>query len=128
MGVGSFFTAHDLCMRMFTPIGKSRKDVSQVGIMCSGASAGFAFWTIAYPIDLIKTKIQGDDIYDPRHNRYHSSLAIPSVKGYIREVYDKGGLRAFYKGYRVSVLRSMYTNFVQLFVYENLHKIAYAAL
>jgi hypothetical protein len=55
--IGTFFTAHDLVLRQCTPPGKSRQEVSQLGMMMAGVAAGFSFWTVAYPMDILKTKI-----------------------------------------------------------------------
>jgi hypothetical protein len=38
-------------------------------MMLAGAAAGFSFWTVAYPIDMIKTRVQADNINNPKHTR-----------------------------------------------------------
>ncbi len=77
-------------LRSCTPQGKTRKDVSQIGMMAAGASAGFAFWTVAYPIDIIKTRVQADNINNPRYKRYFINEAIFlsfRIRGYLKELY-----------------------------------------
>jgi hypothetical protein len=39
-------------------------------MMIAGVAAGFSFWSVAYPVDILKTRIQGDDIDKPKHSKY----------------------------------------------------------
>ncbi len=40
--------------------GGSAKDLNTWNILFAGATAGFAFWSVALPLDTIKTKLQTD--------------------------------------------------------------------
>jgi hypothetical protein len=50
-------------IRNFTHDGK----VNLVGSLISGACAGIGFWAFIYPIDYIKTLLQGDSLSKPQY-------------------------------------------------------------
>jgi hypothetical protein len=52
----------------------------------------------------------------------------PSALQCIKETYRHEGARVFYKGYWLTMARSVIVNVVQLNVYENLHRMAYNVL
>jgi hypothetical protein len=37
--------------------------------MVSGITAGVGYWLFSYPIDVVKTKIHGDDVSNPLYKR-----------------------------------------------------------
>ena len=45
---------------LFSFKGGSAKDLTTANILLAGATAGFAFWSVALPLDTIKSKIQTD--------------------------------------------------------------------
>ena len=55
--LGVFLTTYELLCRYFTPEGKRRKDVSPIYFGLSGAIAGYAYWILCYPFDVIKTRM-----------------------------------------------------------------------
>lgn len=59
---GIYFTTYEYSCRYFTPPGKRRKDVSAWAIALSGSLAGYVYWISCYPFDILKTKMQGDNI------------------------------------------------------------------
>jgi len=57
----------------------------------SGGLAGMATWTLLYPVDLVKTKVQADSLDNPRYKN-----AVDCFRQMIKE---SQGLRSFYKGF-----------------------------
>jgi hypothetical protein len=45
-----------------------------------------------------------------------------------KDVYNSGGIRSFYKGFGITVFRSICANITCLSVYENLHHFGYSYL
>jgi len=64
--------------------------------MLSGCAAGWSFWFANYPLDFIKTKMQ--------------SSAGDSFATIARRTYAAGGVKAFYRGFSVCLLRSLPAN------------------
>lgn len=80
-----------------------------VTVLSAGA-AGLAQATIGQPIDILRS----------RKLVHGSSFSVSELA---REVYAKGGLRGFYRGYTMSLLRLMSFNavlFCALRVYKQL--------
>eukprot|EP00760_Papus_ankaliazontas_P008244 PhM_4_TR13706/c1_g1_i1/m.85628/K15109/SLC25A20_29, CACT, CACL, CRC1; solute carrier family 25 (mitochondrial carnitine/acylcarnitine transporter), member 20/29 len=65
-----------------------------------GSLGGILFWTVCYPADLIKTKIQTA----PKN---HPKLSIRDV---VSSTYKSGGLRAFYRGISACYAHSIPSN------------------
>lgn len=43
------------------------QELGAVSLMTAGGLAGAAFWVFCYPFDVIKSKIQTDNFFDPRY-------------------------------------------------------------
>jgi hypothetical protein len=56
----AWFGTYEVVCHMLTPQGGSRNDMSPIGHMTAGASAGVAYWTAFFPADVVKSKIQTD--------------------------------------------------------------------
>lgn len=65
--------------------------------MLGGVVAGLCFWTSNYPFDFIKTQLQASP----------TKISIPSV---VRSTFERGGIRAFYKGFTACLMRSCPAN------------------
>jgi len=56
--LGIYFGTYDYFMSFFREKGK----VSKLGSLLSGGLAGVATWSVMYPVDYIKTRIQSDSL------------------------------------------------------------------
>lgn len=57
LGCGTFFTVHQYTLMQYTPVGKTRHDVSQIGMLIAGLAAGTSSWLFSYPLDVVKTRM-----------------------------------------------------------------------
>ena len=73
------------------------------GGLVGGAIAGFGFWGIFYPLEVIKTRIQSDHT-DVAQRRYTSMIDCA------QKTYAEGGVQAFYKGYTPAIVRAIPVN------------------
>ena len=86
----------------------SRSDIPSQMVVAFGALSGVTLWTLTFPIDVVKTRIQTDV-----EGRYKSALHC------IRSTYvNEGGLRAFYRGFTPCLLRSMPVNAITFVAFE----------
>jgi solute carrier family 25 carnitine/acylcarnitine transporter 20/29 len=76
---------------------------SLFGTFVAGGWAGFGFWGIFYPLDVIKTRMQTDATF-PQDRRYKNTLDC------INQIFNKEGVPGFYKGYVPAVLRAVIVN------------------
>jgi ornithine carrier protein len=86
IGNAVWFGSYDLICQYFTPKGKSKKDLSQWHFMFAGGIAGVCYWGIPFPIDTIKSRIQGN-----------TEKRIPFLEAG-KIIYKESKLRGFYKG------------------------------
>jgi solute carrier family 25 (mitochondrial carnitine/acylcarnitine transporter), member 20/29 len=78
----------------------------------AGGCAAFSYWTFAMPADNVKSRVQG------------ASLQVPvSVSEAARTIYREAGLRGFYRGFGICMLRAFPTNAGAFFVYEGLMRL-----
>jgi solute carrier family 25 carnitine/acylcarnitine transporter 20/29 len=68
--------------------------------MIKGTLCGFVLWGSMYPIDVIKTIIQGTPI-ENKQKKYTE---------YIKEIYTKHGAKGFYKGFYLTMFRAIPVN------------------
>lgn len=92
----TYFSTYSMCSELFTPIGRESPDLS--GVMLAGGVAGIAGWTVATPMDVIKSRLQVDGFRGPRQYR-----------GFIHCLTDTlmvEGVGVFYRSLHVSVVRA----------------------
>ena len=104
LGLACYFGTYDFLIRHFTNDGH----VNLLGSLVSGAAAGVAFWMLPYPMDYIKTLIQGD------------SLTNPKYKGIWNVIQQNKhlGIGTFYTGFGVMTARSVVVNAVGFMAFE----------
>ncbi|CAM1331427.1 SLC25A45 (predicted) [Pycnogonum litorale] len=79
--------------------------------LIAGGSAGVAAWASILPIDIVKSRLQADDITRPKYKGFvHCAKCI----------YSEGGVRIFYTGLIALSLRSFPVNAVTFYVYKYL--------
>jgi solute carrier family 25 carnitine/acylcarnitine transporter 20/29 len=74
----------------------------------AGGAAGIAYWGLTYPIDYVKTLVQTDNL----DNRKYSGM-IDCINQRRAD-----GIRAFFRGYTVCMMRSIPVNAGGFFVFE----------
>lgn len=75
----------------------------------AGGLGATLFWVMAYPSDVVKQQIMTDDLMKPKYRKYSDA---------VRAVYNRGGWRAFTRGFSVSFVRSFPTNASALGAFE----------
>lgn len=73
------------------------------GTFLAGGWAGFGFWGIFYPFDVVKTRMQTDATF-PADRRYKNTLDC------VVKIYTTEGPQTFFKGYFPAVLRAVIVN------------------
>lgn len=100
-GSAAYFAAYEYIKRRLTPkdpvTGETTGQLSLVAITCAGATAGVAMWVPVFPIDTVKSRLQ-------------TSEGNATLGGVIREVYAKGGVRAFFPGFGPALARAVPAN------------------
>ncbi len=111
VGLGFYFGVYDAVIRHFTHEG----NVNLAGSMLAGACAGIGFWAFIYPVDYVKTLIQGD------------SLAKPQYRGswHCAQEEAKKGTQVFFRGFGIMMARACVVNAFGFLCFEVGKKIVY---
>eukprot|EP01132_Coremiostelium_polycephalum_P006246 gene6246-7777_t len=108
---GLYFGFYELTRRMLLSGNEKLEDLSATKVMIAGAVGGVSYWTLTYPTDAIKSKIQTDSIF-PEQRRYHGILDCA------KKVYKQEGIAGFYKGFGPCFIRSIPANAACFVLYE----------
>ena len=102
-GSAAYFATYEYVKRRLSPkdeFGKTGK-LSPLAVCTAGGAAGVAMWTAVFPVDTVKSRLQGAE-------------GNPTVGSVIREVYGRGGYKAFFPGFGPAMLRAVPANAVTL--------------
>jgi len=101
----TYFCFSEAGYRWINPPGGLTPTTSKafLGGLVGGAFAGFGFWALFYPLEVIKSRMQSDAI-DPALRKYHSMADCA------RKTYAEGGVKAFFKGYVPAIVRGVPVN------------------
>ncbi|PWN37173.1 putative YMC1-protein of the mitochondrial carrier family [Meira miltonrushii] len=109
-GAGIYFLTYEYLVQR-TLNGRPREELSNVMAMLFGASAGVALWLSAYPIDVVKSRMQTDAIIP-------SKRAYPSTLHCIRSIWQTAGLQGFLRGLTPTLVRAPFANAATFVAYE----------
>lgn len=100
-GSAAYFAAYEYIKRKLTPVdpltGKPSGQLSLSAITCAGAAAGVAMWIPVFPVDTVKSRLQTAE----------GNVSVGSV---VRELYGKGGFKAFFPGFGPALTRAVPAN------------------
>ncbi|KAF2101564.1 mitochondrial carrier [Rhizodiscina lignyota] len=98
-GSAAYFATYEIIKRKLTP--KDEHGVPQKlslsAVMVAGGAAGVAMWIPVFPVDTIKSRIQ-------------TAEGKPTISGVVREVYGRGGIKAFFPGFGPALARAVPAN------------------
>lgn len=98
-GSAAYFATYETIKRRLTPKDENGLpgQLSLTAVMAAGGAAGVAMWIPVFPVDTIKSRLQ-------------SAEGRPTIGGTIREVYGRGGIRAFFPGFGPALARAVPAN------------------
>ncbi|KAI0128091.1 mitochondrial carrier [Hypoxylon sp. NC0597] len=100
-GSAAYFAAYEYIKRRLTPLdpqtGKPKGELSLMAITAAGGAAGVAMWIPVFPVDTVKSRLQ-------------TAEGNVSIGGVIRELYGKGGVKAFFPGFGPALARAVPAN------------------
>ncbi|XP_037935592.1 mitochondrial ornithine transporter 1 [Teleopsis dalmanni] len=110
-----FFGGYEGTRELFTKPGQSKDDIGALKTMVAGAVGGVTLWTVIFPADVIKSRIQVNNL-----KRSMTSVGL--------EIFRNEGVLALYNGLLPSVLRTIPATATLFVVYEYTKKILNNAL
>jgi len=83
--------------------------------LLGGLLGGASFWTLSFPFDVVKSRMQADAIQ-------HSMRNYPTVLSSIQTIYKLGGIKLFWTGYSAGMLRTCIISGFSFFVYDRIRQ------
>ncbi|GAB6029130.1 hypothetical protein CHUAL_004908 [Chamberlinius hualienensis] len=105
---GMYFMSYEWLQRELTPAGESRSDLSVWRTLFAGGMAGIFNWLVAIPPDVLKSRLQ-----TAPEGTYPNG-----IRSVFREMMQKEGIFALYKGTTPVMLRAFPANAACFFGYE----------
>ncbi|TDZ61151.1 Mitochondrial carnitine carrier [Colletotrichum trifolii] len=100
-GSAAYFAAYEYIKRRLTPkdpvTGKASGELSLLAVTAAGAAAGVAMWIPVFPVDTVKSRLQ-------------TAEGNVTLGGVVREVYGRGGFKAFFPGFGPALARAVPAN------------------
>jgi len=106
-----YFWTYENVLRSLQSPEENRGDPKVWKVLIAGGCAGFAQWITCYPLDFVKSSMQGDHPY-PEGRRYKSYFDV------WHKVYSTEGFRGFFRGLTPCLLRSFPANATCLMLFE----------
>lgn len=101
----AFFGVYEGCKRALVPEGKTVDQLGLGSLVLSGGLGGIAYWSVFYPADVAKSRIQ---TMETRIGFWEC----------LRQIYRAEGVRGLYRGYVPTVIRAFPANAVMFSSYE----------
>mmetsp|Transcript_6226 Transcript_6226/g.8258 ORF Transcript_6226/g.8258 Transcript_6226/m.8258 type:complete len:293 (+) Transcript_6226:101-979(+) len=101
VGLPAYFGANETS-KMILRKQSGDRELGFSSLLFCGGMGGVGFWTVCYPFDLIKTRVQLSNEKSPFINA-------------VRAIYRNRGIGGFYQGFFVCILRSFPANAVVFF-------------
>lgn len=123
-GSASWFGTYEFVSNEFKVMrGASKESQNQTWeLLASGASAGVLYNLSLFPADTVKSKMQTNSVVNSSSSTgsRSSSSATPTFVSTARQIYKNGGIKAFYRGLGITLIRAVPSNSVIFFTYESL--------
>lgn len=104
-GYFCFFFAYEACRGVLAAPGQSKDDIGPVKTVVSGGVAGVTLWTVIFPADVVKSRLQVSGATTPM-------LVMMS------RIYKEEGLLALYNGLGPTVIRTFPATGALFLAYE----------
>ncbi|KAI4760185.1 hypothetical protein E4T51_06757 [Aureobasidium sp. EXF-12344] len=98
-GSAAYFAAYETVKRALTPKNADGTpgELSLLAVMAAGGAAGIAMWIPVFPVDTVKSRLQSAD-------------GNPTISGTVKELYRRGGYKAFFPGIGPAMARAVPAN------------------
>lgn len=106
---GAYFGSYEILKQRVIPAGGSTKDLAAWQIIMMGGISGLAYWIPIYHIDVLKSKIQTQDLLNPQYKHLLDCY---------RQTVRAGGVRSLYAGMLPCLLRAIPANAATFFFFE----------
>lgn len=110
-GSAAYFGTYETMKRRLTSKDETGKptELSLSTVCVAGGAAGVAMWIPVFPVDTVKSRLQSAD-------------GRPTISGVVKELYSRGGIKAFFPGFGPAMARAVPANAATFLGVEVAHK------
>lgn len=102
-----WFGCYELTPKIFLKPNQTRKDLKVWQTMIGGSCSGFSYWTVFFPADTVKSRIQTNVLAKNK-----------SFKDVFVMIYKNEGIKGLYRGWGITALRASYSHAFVFVVYS----------
>jgi solute carrier family 25 (mitochondrial carnitine/acylcarnitine transporter), member 20/29 len=98
-GSAAYFATYEILKRNLTPKDENGQPgkLSLTAVCLAGGTAGVAMWIPVFPVDTVKSRMQSGE----------GNLSVGAT---IKEIYGRGGFKAFFPGFGPAIARAIPAN------------------
>ncbi|CDO92430.1 unnamed protein product [Kluyveromyces dobzhanskii CBS 2104] len=109
-GCGVYFLTYEALVGQQVQSGIERKDIPAWKLCLFGAASGTLLWTMVYPLDVVKSVMQTDNLKSPKNGNNIVSVG--------RSILAKQGFIGLFKGFAPTMLRAAPANAATFATFE----------
>lgn len=109
IGDAAFFSTYQTIPKLIFGGNECTEKRNVISMITGGGFAGISFWIFIYPVDTIKSRLQADNILNPKYKGTIDCL-IQTV--------NKSGVRSLYFGFLTCIMRSFPVNIALILGFE----------
>ncbi|KAL4471128.1 hypothetical protein ABPG72_006509 [Tetrahymena utriculariae] len=113
-GEVAYFVYYELQMRYLRRKYQDSPTILKYSPLFAGGMAGLVFWGVIYPIDTLKSRIQGDSFVEPKYRGLFDAY---------QKTVKNEGFNSLYKGFTVCAIRSIPVNAFGFLAFEETKKL-----
>jgi len=120
IGRATYLGSYEYIKRWFARR-RGGRDLSLPDRMVCASAAGIFSWSVIYPMDVVRTNmyaLQARKMTSSGSSNISNKEPSPSTRHMIQEMYKSGGIRAFFRGFTLTILRAGPVAAVVLPVYD----------
>ncbi|KAI5700245.1 hypothetical protein M8J75_016529 [Diaphorina citri] len=107
-----FFGGYEATRTLLAPADKPKEECGALATMAAGGVGGIALWTVIFPVDVIKSRVQAS-----------SQQNTANFVTQMTDIVKKEGVLALYNGLQPTLIRTIPASAVLFLVYEYSKKI-----
>lgn len=111
IGNAFWYGMYDLVREMQLHEGQAKSSLATYQVMIAGSAAGIGYWVSTYPVDVIKSTVQGD----------HPDVSKRRYKGMMdagRQIVAEHGVKGLFRGFTPCLTRAVPANAATFVAYE----------
>jgi len=110
-----FFLSYELCREALRKPNQSKDDIGPLKTVFSGGMAGVTLWTVIFPADVVKSRLQVSGGKTPMLKMMHT-------------IYKTEGVGALYNGLGATLIRTFISSGVLFLAFEYTKKVIHSAV